>query len=51
MFTVVYKNRRGFDGKCIPKDLNALIYATKKAGYKPEFLEDIWKNNKRIRGK
>lgn len=49
MFTIVYENRRGFDGKCLPKDMNALAYASKKSGYKAEFLEDILKNNKRLR--
>lgn len=49
MFTVVYKNRRGYDGKCLPKDTNALARASEKAGYKAEFLEDIIKNNERIR--
>ena len=50
MFTIVYKNRRGFDGKCLPKDINGIIDASTKAGYDPEFLRDVWKNNKRIRG-
>lgn len=49
MFTAVYKNRRGFDGKCLPKDLSALIVASKKIGYNPEFLEDISFNNSRIK--
>ena len=49
MFTVVYKDRRGFDGKCLPKDLAGIIDASTKAGYNPEFLRDLRKNNKRIR--
>ena len=49
MFTAVYKNRRGFDGKCLPKDLRAIIHASHDAGYYPEFLQQIVKNNKRIR--
>lgn len=49
MFTTVYKDRRGFDGKCIPKDINGMATASKQAGYKAEFLEDIIKNNERIR--
>jgi nucleotide sugar dehydrogenase len=49
MFTTVFKDRRGFDGKCLPKDVNAIVYASKKAGYKPEFLEEVLKSNKRIR--
>lgn len=49
MFTSVYKNRRGFDGKCLPKDLNALVVASKEAGYTPEFIQDVLKNNRRIK--
>lgn len=48
MFTAVYKNRRGFDGKCLPKDVNAIVIAAKKAGYYPEFLEQILRSNKRF---
>jgi len=49
MFTVVYKERRGFDGKCLPKDMNAIVKASKEAGYRATFLEDVLKNNERIR--
>ena len=49
MFTLVYKNRPGYDGKCLPKDTNALAKASEKAGYKAEFLEAVIKNNERIR--
>lgn len=47
-FTVVYKKRRGFDGKCLPKDMNGILKASTSAGYKPKFLEDVLKNNERI---
>lgn len=49
MFTTVYKDRRGFDGKCLPKDVTAIARASEKIGYKAEFIEDILKNNERIR--
>lgn len=49
MFTLVYKDRRGFDGKCLPKDTNGIVRASQKAGYNPEFLIDVLKNNERIR--
>lgn len=48
MFTVVYKDRRGWDGKCIPKDVCALIKSVVKLGYEPEFLRDIVKSNARF---
>jgi UDPglucose 6-dehydrogenase len=35
----------GFGGKCLPKDLNALIYRAKEVGYNPELLLQIWKSN------
>jgi nucleotide sugar dehydrogenase len=50
MFTLVFKDKRGFGGKCLPKDVNALVYASNKAGYKPEFMEEVLKSNKRLRG-
>jgi nucleotide sugar dehydrogenase len=50
MHTACFKERPGFDGKCLPKDLNALIMASIAVGYRPEFFEDIWKANKRFRG-
>lgn len=51
MFTSVFKDKRGFGGKCLPKDINAIIESSRKAGYKPEFLIDIWNNNLRLREK
>lgn len=48
MFTVVYKNRRGFDGKCLPKDMNGIIHASKKVGYEPKFLQSVLESNKRF---
>ncbi len=39
----------GFGGKCFPKDLNALIMYSKKQGYSPELLEQVWKTNLKLR--
>lgn len=39
----------GFGGKCLPKDLNALIHLSKELGYSPDFLEEIWKTNLKLR--
>jgi UDPglucose 6-dehydrogenase len=39
----------GFGGKCLPKDLNALIHLSKQKGYNPEFLEQAWKTNLKLR--
>ena len=39
----------GFGGKCFPKDVSAIIEASKKAGHNPEFLETVFKYNNKIR--
>jgi UDPglucose 6-dehydrogenase len=49
-FTFVYPKARGFGGKCLPKDLNAIIKASQQAGYSPEFIKAILANNDRIKG-
>lgn len=49
--TLVYEDNRGFGGKCLPKDVNALVKASAKAGYKPRLLEAVLKTNEEIRSK
>lgn len=39
----------GFGGRCFPKDLAALIYASRDAGYEPVFLEAVQDANARFR--
>lgn len=51
MFTTVYKDKRGFGGKCLPKDVSGITYASKQVGYKPKFLESVLANNERLREK
>jgi UDP-glucose 6-dehydrogenase len=52
--TSVYTKRAGyppgFDGRCWPKDLAALIAASSDAGYYPTFLGCIQGANERFRG-
>jgi UDPglucose 6-dehydrogenase len=43
--TAVLKSKRGFGGKCFPKDVNAIVKATEKAGYSPELLKQVLKSN------
>ncbi|MGX3043603.1 polysaccharide deacetylase family protein [Helicobacter sp. T3_23-1056] len=38
-----------FGGKCLPKDLSGIVKHSTKNGYKPEFLEEVLRSNKRIR--
>src|SRR4030042_2216149 len=51
MFSAVFpeKEKRGFEGKCIPKDINAIVKASEKEGYDPKFIKSVVDNNKRIR--
>lgn len=48
MHTAVFKDERGFRGKCLPKDVNGIVYASKKAGYNPELLDKVLKVNKKL---
>ena len=43
--SAVFEDKRGFTGKCLPKDLNALIKASEKNGYKPNLLKSINETN------
>ena len=45
MHTAVFKDKRGFGGKCFPKDINALIRASENAGYEPKLLKQILDSN------
>jgi len=45
MHTAVFKNARGFSGKCYPKDLRAFVYAVEQAGFDPKLLKMIWNLN------
>lgn len=51
MHTVVFPQSRGFSGKCLPKDIYALVKASQKAGYEPQFFKEILRSNNRIRAK
>ena len=39
----------GFGGKCLPKDVSAIISASKDAGYDPEFLRAVLEYTKKAR--
>jgi len=39
----------GFGGKCLSKDLNALIKFAEKLGYDPKVLKAIWALNLKVR--
>lgn len=50
MHTAVFRNDRGFGGKCLPKDTNALAAYFKKQGITSEILEAVLKKNNELRG-
>lgn len=45
---VFHTNITPYSGKCLPKDMKAIISASTKNGYVPEFLIDIERSNMRI---
>lgn len=47
--TLVYPHRRGFDGKCIPKDTNGMVHNAASVGYDAKFLKNILKRNDEFR--
>jgi nucleotide sugar dehydrogenase len=49
MHTAVFFDRRGFGGKCLPKDVNGIVRASCKAGYEPRLLQEVLASNDRIR--
>lgn len=51
MHTAVFREKRGYGGKCFPKDVSGIIQVAKKAGYNPSFLEELEKSNERFNSK
>ena len=49
MHTAVFKDRRGFGGKCLPKDLHGIVSAVRSEGYEPTLLEQVWYTNQIMR--
>lgn len=48
----VYPDNRGWSGKCLPKDMNGLVYSMRKAGHPLTTVEhQIEKNATELRGK
>lgn len=41
MHTAVFKDNRGYGGKCYPKDVQALIKFSQLAGYTPEVIKKV----------
>lgn len=47
--TACFPTKRGFGGKCLPKDLAAIISACRKRGYQANFLEEVKRSNDRFK--
>ncbi|KKN68922.1 hypothetical protein LCGC14_0445790 [marine sediment metagenome] len=47
--TLVFPSNRGFGGKCLPKDIAAIVAASSLAGYRPRLLVEMLATNKRFR--
>lgn len=48
MHTAIFKDKRGFSGKCFPKDNKAIVRASEKMGYEPKFLKAMIEANTRF---
>ena len=49
MHTAVFKDKRGFGGKCYPKDVNGIVEQSKKAGYTPKLLQAVLAVNEELK--
>ena len=43
--TFVYPDNRGFSGKCLPKDCNAIVHSSRQKGYEPKLMAATLKIN------
>lgn len=46
--TWVMPERRGYGGKCLPKDMAAVVRSAEEAGYVPELLREVQRSNERF---
>lgn len=46
--TFVFADKRGYDGRCLPKDVAALMTSSRAAGYDPRFLQEMVESNERF---
>lgn len=48
-YNKVVKDNEGWGKSCLPKDINALIFAAKSVGVDPKILEASWRKNLEVR--
>lgn len=46
--TLIFPDKRGFGGKCLPKDINAIVKVAESSGYNPELLKEVLKSNSKF---
>ena len=49
--SAVFTDNRGFGGKCLPKDVAAIVNAAIAIGYRPRFLDEVLASNGRVQAK
>jgi nucleotide sugar dehydrogenase len=49
MHTAAFATEPGFSGRCLPKDLDAIVAASRAAGYDPSLLAEVAETNRRLR--
>lgn len=47
--TFVYPEKRGFGGRCLPKDLSAIVATATERGHDPTLLREVISMNERLR--
>lgn len=50
-FSTVFADNRGFGGKCLPKDVSAIVKAAEEKGYDANILKAILEYNNTLQGK
>lgn len=48
MHTAVFPDKRGFGGKCLPKDVSGIVYAAEQNGYEPVLIKEVLQSNARF---
>lgn len=47
--TIVFENKLGYGGKCLPKDISAIYNAAKDQGFKSNFLKQVMDTNEELK--
>jgi UDPglucose 6-dehydrogenase len=47
--TFVFPDKRGFGGRCLPKDLEAIVRIAENVDYQPALLTEVMRTNERMR--